>query len=566
MPATSLESMALPLGIAAVVALLGWLIVLILVSVANRPNRPEPASAGLELGGASPPAVAAMLTNRWKPSRVGPTATLVDLAARDLVHFESMAEGGFQVRVPEQPPPTDLLDYEVHVLALVRSRASNGVVPCAALQVREQAPTWTSSPLLSSTNVKVFSFKTTNWFKKFNNMVATDARRRGLSRARFSHAATLFVGATAAVAAGLVGLAVVALPSSSDASSCATCSRSSDNPLVGTVAIGFFVWIGLMVVFSLLKDDRDTPDGLAEAGRWLGLRGNLRNDPVFGEQHVDAVAVWDRLLAFGVALGVAHVAADDVPISAESKDEAWSAESGQWRFVHIDYPKRMPPGYGMPTWLTFVRGALNVMIAILVLFLGVPFVMHFTNVFDANPDQLSGSTNSAADTALHVVAAAMAVIASLFIVRGLVMLWFAVTDFGANREVEGLVLRSYAHSSSNDQDWWEAAVDDGTSDRVRAWRGTGQLPPELQEGNRVRATITRHLCTFKSAEVLSAQPTPYPPATPQPTANPIGPTGAISAPAMPSPPMPLPTIDPSGSANTVAAHPIPPPPPAPHTT
>lgn len=515
MLATTLESMVLPLTIGAGAALLAWLIVLAVVAVANRPNRAEPVSAGLELGGDSPPAVAAMLSHRWKPDPVGPAATLIDLAARDLVRFEPMSAGGYQVRVPDQPPPPDLLDYEAHVLELVRSRASNGVVPCAALQVGATASQSTSTLMFGSKAIRLSTTKTANWFKRFDQMVSADARRRGLSRARFSRAVIAFLGAAATIPALLVGLAVVALPNDSTATDCVNCAQSSDNPFVGTLVVALFVWIGLMLIFRRLQDDRDTPAGLAEAGRWLGLRGNLRNDEVFGEHHVDAVVIWDRLLAYGVALGVAHVAAADVPISPESKREAWSAESGTWRLVHIDYPKRLPPGYGKPTWLALLTGLFQVGIAGVVLVFGVPSLLHFATEVSLPTSDLNGDSATTVHLVLRVVAGVVAVGVGLALVRALAMVWFAANDLGARRVVDGLVLRSYSHTS-NDQDWWEAAVDDGTDDQVRAWRGQGQLPAALQEGNRVRATITRHLCTFKSAEVLGPTPPPAPTNTPNP--------------------------------------------------
>ena len=170
MLATTFESMTIPFGIAAGVALLGWLAVLAAVLLANQSKSPEPVSAGLELGGDSPPAVVALLTHRWKPDPVGASATLIDLAARGIVRFEPLAAGGFQVRLPDQPPPPDLLDYEAHVLELARSRATNGVAPCAALQVREKSSTRRLTRATGSKNEILFSPTNTNWFKRFDQM------------------------------------------------------------------------------------------------------------------------------------------------------------------------------------------------------------------------------------------------------------------------------------------------------------------------------------------------------------------------------------------------------------
>ena len=297
MLATTLHSLSLPLGVATGGALVVWLIALGVLLVSTRPGRPDPVSAGLELGGDSPPAVAGMLVHEWEPSRIDASATLVDLTARGIVAFEPIDEG-FQVRLPETRSSEALLPHEAHLLDLVERRAEGGVVPCAALQMQEGRAT-------------------DAWFKEFDGLVVADARRRGLSRARFPAAATAVIGALAALAAACVGVAVAALADTPQLQDCSGCSHDSGNPWTIALSIAIVGWILMMVLYRHLDGERDTPAGLAEAGRWLGLRDNLRHDELFGVQHVDAVAVWDRLLAYGVGIGAARTAAHDVPIGEE---------------------------------------------------------------------------------------------------------------------------------------------------------------------------------------------------------------------------------------------------------
>jgi uncharacterized membrane protein len=56
------------------------------------------------------------------------------------------------------------------------------------------------------------------------------------------------------------------------------------------------------------RRQRDTDAGLEAAGRWRAVQAKLAENPVFAEQPPIAVAMWERLLAYGAALGVAPAA------------------------------------------------------------------------------------------------------------------------------------------------------------------------------------------------------------------------------------------------------------------
>src|SRR5262249_21701245 len=120
-------------------------------------------------------------------------------------------------------------------------------------------------------------------------------------------------------------------------------SDDASDAFVGGTTITVIV---LLSITGALSGERDTPTGRTAAARWLGLRVLLAEDPVFSEQPPGAIAIWDRYLAHGAALGVAHGAVTALPLGAERERQAWSPIGGRWRLVRIRYPRRLPPGYG----------------------------------------------------------------------------------------------------------------------------------------------------------------------------------------------------------------------------
>ena len=135
------------------------------------------------------------------------------------------------------------------------------------------------------------------------------------------------------------------------ASTTLTPDQQSDDPIGAAVGMGFVSAVVLIGAASRLRGERDTPQGRDAARRWLGLREMLSNDPLFGAQPPAAVAIWDRLLSYGAALGMARSAVATLPLGAESERHAWSPVGGRWRVVRIRYPRRLPPGTdGVRCW------------------------------------------------------------------------------------------------------------------------------------------------------------------------------------------------------------------------
>src|SRR3954447_9268260 len=312
-------STAATLGIAAVIALGVWLVVLGALAVATRAREPNAAAPTMELGGDESPGVVNLVTNGWAVGKEAVPATLIDLAARKIAAFERVGPERYAVRVPSRRPP-ELTPYETQVYDHVDGLASGGIVPCEAL---------TTGPENESKQ----------WWKRFRTAVSADARRRDLSRPRWARVHLVVLGVVALAPAGLAAGAFAALPSTSS-------SSKSDDPVLGVIGVGVFLWLALMAIPRLLRAERETPTGLAAAARWLGLRSQLAGDDNFAQQPPAAVAVWDRLLAYGAAMGVAPGAIRALPMGAESDTHAWTAYRGRWPGGGIGPPERASPAPG----------------------------------------------------------------------------------------------------------------------------------------------------------------------------------------------------------------------------
>jgi hypothetical protein len=325
--------------------------------------------------------------------------------------------------------PDDLLPYERQVLALLQRRASGGVVPPEALTTGPEA-------------------EAGRWRKAFDDDVLADAQKRGLSRpiADGKLVTALVLGSLVPGVlwwqagfreSGLAGIAFV----------------------VGSVF--------LLAAIASRHAQRETPAGLAAASRWLGVREALHRDEVFATLPPLRVGIWARHLAYGAALGVAPGAVRPIPMGVESDTRAWTSFGGRWRAVRVDYPAFLPLGWGLTPWLALGRGLARV--AVLA---GLLYV-------------LARIPHSSFEIPLLVVAAFGAA-------RGLLLVGRALGDLtGSPVVVEGELLRLRAVGDKSKR--YYAAVDDGTSDRVRALVVQPQLYARLEQGQIVVATVTPRL-------------------------------------------------------------------------
>jgi hypothetical protein len=273
--------------------------------------------ATLELG-EEPPAVVDLLTNDWRVTADAIPATLLDLAARDYLDLEQYGPGRTVCRV-RRTSGEGLEAYERMVLDHVAGLAVDGVVPAEALTTGPQD-------------------QSSRWWRAFQRGVVRDARERGLARDRWSGSAKAFLRAAALVPAGLGVLY----------------ANAAGGLDFGTIGAGLVIWVVLTSAIKLFGDQRNTPAGAEAAARWLGVRDYLGDNEVFPTLPPVSVAIWDRYLGYGAALGVA-TAVHALPMGAEDDHRAWSAFGGRWRVVKVRYP-RLGFAWGRKPPLAFLVG------------------------------------------------------------------------------------------------------------------------------------------------------------------------------------------------------------------
>ena len=469
----ALDDLVGPLAAALGVSIVAWLALVAAFALLTRPRDLEPVGTGTLDLGPEPPAVAGFLANGWNLGHEAVPATLLDLAARRVVTVEQVGFEQYVCRLGKAVP-SGLRPYEDQVLDHLRGLAVDGDVPCEAL---------TTGP----------DDESARWWKRFRGAVLDDARARGLSRARWSTAITATVGVAAVAPAVLVGLTIAALPS----------SDGSEDDSFGWIAFALIAWLGLMAFFRALRAERDTPAGRQAAARWLGLRETLAANEVFAELPPPAVAIWDRHLAYGASLGVAHGAVRALPLGSESDREAWSSVGGRWRVVRVSYPRLLPGGWGQPPWRAVLVGLAHVAVGVLLLRVVGPLAIAAVDaVRDGAGDAGAGENRAGAAALLAVVlvfvgAGTIAVV--IVLVRGLGMLLYGVPDLLARRSVEGRVLRLRI---GGEKEPTYVAVDEGVEDRLRAWV-VSTLPAGLRQGDTVRATISPRLRWVQRLERVS---------------------------------------------------------------
>lgn len=464
------------LAVATAAAAAGWFIVLGLLALATRPDLPAAAAKSMTVGRETP-AVAGFLVGRWRVPRSATTATLLDLATGGHLGIDDLGDGTV-VRLRRRQVSGTLRPYEQQVLDLVRDKAAGDVVPVPALSPGDDAASL-------------------RWWRQFEKEVVADATAAGLARPRWTAGQLAALTGLAGIPAVLAGALVLALGGSGD----------GDGDWTFPIAAAAAVWIALVAVVRWVRASRDTPAGRDAAAGWLGLRDYLAEDETFPDLPPSAVLVWERYLGYAAAFGVARTALRMLPMGAESPYRAWSAFGGTWREVRIRYPTAF--GWGRhPLRIALVGAALTAVGGFVARKL-------FPLLADLPGDiRLDGSLDVSSDTvALSVVGVLVAVAAAVLaaISTGLVLLSRALPDLVTRREVIGVVLRR-RFGDENTPTF--VAVDDGGSDRIRAWvvpsRHSAPAP-----GQQVRAVISPQLGRIFRLELLrSGAPGPAGPSTP----------------------------------------------------
>jgi hypothetical protein len=408
--------LVVPLLVATVAVTVLWLVLLLAAAFATRPRDVDPALATMELGEESP-AVVDLLTNDWRVTPDAVPATLLDLAARGFVDVDQHGEGRTVCRV-RRSAGGSLASYERMVLDHVARLAVDGVVPAQAL---------TTGPQDASAR----------WWRSFKDAVVDDARARGLTRERWSRSVERLLRLAALVPAGLAVLLANAFLGLN----------------LGTVVAGGMVWVGLTGLVKRFRDQRDTPAGAEAAAGWLGVRAYLGGNEVFPSLPPAAVAIWDRYLAYGAALGVATAALRALPMGAEDDHRAWSSHGGRWRVVKVRYP-RLRLAWGRPPVVAFLVGLAMAGAGYLLLRLLL---------------SLRGATGEAGGwVGLVVTVLALAALAVLG--WGGWTALRAVVDLGSRREVEGQVVRPRSwQRGENERDYFARWTTGGPARSRRGW-------------------------------------------------------------------------------------------------
>jgi Predicted membrane protein (DUF2207) len=414
--------------VAAAVGALLWLAAACFVYALRTPPKPPIGRRTLDLG-PEPPAVVNLLVHDWRVTDEAVPATLLDLAARRVVEIEERGPNVFYVRLRQAPRSEALTPYERRVLAHLERRASDGVIPAQAL---------TTGPELESGG----------WWQSFRTEVVSDAKARGLSRdALDSKVFTALIAASAIPAACLWA--------------------------VWGFATGVTLVAGAAMLLGWIRSrypQRETPAGLEAASRWLGVRAELAANEVFPTHSPLEVALWDRLLAYGAALGVASGASGPLPLGVESDTRAWTSYGGAWREVRVSYPRYWPPAWGRDPMLT-----LGVGLAIVV---GMGLVLYYFGL-----SQLGAGA----------IGIALFAAACVGIVLGAAVVVMAATDWGREIEVTGPLLRLRAFGDEDDELRYYAAVDDGSSERIRALRIGREQYERIAQGQTITVRLTPNL-------------------------------------------------------------------------
>jgi len=273
--------------------------------------------------------------------------------------------------------------------------------------------------------------------------------------------------------------------------------------------------VALMVVLSAAvaksTRQRDTPAGLADAGRWLGLRRFLVDHGDFEQAPATSVAIWDAYLGWAATFGLAPVAVESLPLGSEDDCRAWSAFGGTWRRVRIRYP-RWRPGWGRHPLMAIAAGLLWVALAGAAIY-GLGAL--------ATADQFD---RYGIDRWIDLGAALLGIVVGVIAAYSFVAVVSGVADLFRTVEVTGVVLRRRTRGRSSpraprfvrwlaDQDApadpprvrWVLAVDDGEGPVVDAWSVPIGTYGSVRQGALVQATVTpllRHVRSIATTTVV----------------------------------------------------------------
>jgi hypothetical protein len=466
------EGAPLVLLVAACLALAVFFVVFATMWLRSYPRLPDAGPETDELG-PEPPAVVNLMANRWKVTRSAIPATLIDLAARRVVGIDLIAAGEYVVRVRDgKQTKQALTPYESQMLDLVIDRTKGVSCPVQALDLGEPEAA-------------------ASWVNRFDKAIVKHAKELGLAQPRWRGRQ---LGTIALVLAVPLALFASAFALSHLGEGLGSSGDEWDQG--DWFGVAFFLWAGLLVWIRAQRDLRDTPAGRAACAAWLGVREHYRESHAFDNAPAASVAVWERHLAYGVALGAAHEAARDLPFVADDPDEAWSRSTGAWRQIRVNYPERF--GYGESPAKVFFGGLVRALFFGGIAFVVLPIALTVT--WDAGKEALDQQDQQQLGTAFFVtimtIGAAVALYLGIRTFAGLIRLYRATADFGQPAVIEGEVVKNHLA---------RVAIDSGKVDEVDAFASIAPTN-KLRRGTKARVTYTKHLHFVKHVEVLQEAP------------------------------------------------------------
>ncbi|MBA3289097.1 MAG: hypothetical protein H0U21_13960, partial [Acidimicrobiia bacterium] len=334
------------------------------------------------------------------------------------------------------------------------------------------------------------------WWRRFTAAVVADAHRQGLSRRRWSVLAVL------PPAVALVLAIRTWWSSIRDGADDAVVD--SLIPRAVATAAGLVILIFAYRLFRRIRSyaQRGTEEGLRRAQHWMSVRAWMSSRG-FEDAPAAAANSASRALAYAAAMGLAERAADELPIVPEDDRLAWSNASGEWHVVRVRYPFR--PGYGRHPALVLAVG--------LVLGAGLIWLhRYFLRVADG--DAMFQLVDNFPDQA-DVIERVGLVLAAVVLVPLVWMAWMVVAgafDLLSSVQRQGVVVRARRPQrvipfarllrplARRDRFALFIAVDDGRSDRVKAWMATERTA--VPQGARARVKATPVLGYVRRSEPI----------------------------------------------------------------
>ncbi len=442
-------------------ALAAWFGIYALALLATRPGLPDAAPATEDLG-PEPPAIVSLVVNRWEITEDAAESTLLDLAARHILELRQPGNDPMQTTVHiRQPNPTGLSRYEQRVFDRVSSVAVGGVVPLPALTFRDKDAA-------------------AAWAKRLTADVIAEARIHGLSRRRLGTglvSALVFLGGAAALG---VAVGVIIWLNQTHA-------HKTIEPAFWTGVVTWFVLAGIA---SRSHGERDTQAGREVASRWLGVRAWLRGHDAFGDLPPAAVAVWDRYLSYGAAVGATRVSSAVIDLGMGNRRNVWSSyqPSGEpsWHRVRVHYP-RFSRRYGKTAPKLLLKAAILGVI-------GYGFVRYWYSLIDTAFEAPSIEHSAAASylTLIKSIGVLLGVVALTNLAYVVVR---TVLDLATPVTITGEVVWTESWRSIGTEKRPQVidylAVDDGGSDQTKAWAYPHGVGPYLYAGDIVEFTVRR---------------------------------------------------------------------------